>query len=67
MPGVQIIHGYSNADITLEEFSFEFERDGKRLRIFFSEQNSLRRMTGAKLRKALSEFVDKEATPASTN
>ena len=67
LPGVHIVNSGYNADISLEGFSFEIERSGRRLEIFFAKDNPIRKMSGADLEKALPEFVEKESTAQSTN
>ena len=60
LPDVRILNTGYNADVTLEEFSFEIEKGGRRAMIFFSEQNRIRRMSGSELNLAVSEMVNAE-------
>jgi hypothetical protein len=60
LPNVRILKSGYNEDVSLEEFNFEIERDGRALEIFFSERNPIRRMSGTNLEKALSEMITEE-------
>jgi hypothetical protein len=67
LPGVRITYAGYNGDITLEEIFFEVDRDGRHLKIFISEQDPLRRMSGVNLEKALSELIEKESAAQAAN
>jgi hypothetical protein len=64
LPGVHIVNSGYNADVSLEEFGFEIEARGRPLKLFFSEKNPIRGMSGAELEEALSDFVEKELMEA---
>jgi hypothetical protein len=67
MAGVHIVKSWYNAALTLEGFGFEIARDERHLDITFADGDPIRKMSGADLEKALSEFVAKETAAPSTN
>jgi hypothetical protein len=67
LPGVRITSATYNGDITLEGIFFEIDRGGRHLNIVIAEQDPVRRLSGAKLEKALSELVEKESAAQAVN
>ena len=61
IPGVTVIGGGGNEDITFEEFCYVITTSqGKEIRLEFGEQDPVRRMSGAKLTDALLAKIEKE-------
>jgi hypothetical protein len=57
---VTILNSWHNADVSLEEFLFEIRTaDGPTNRIFFSETNPIRKMSGKQLEAALIAEIDR--------
>ena len=67
LPGVHITYAGYHDDITLEGIFFEVDRDGRHLKIVISEQDPIRRLSGANLEKGLSELIEKESTVQAAN
>jgi hypothetical protein len=58
LPGVTIVDTGHNADVTLEEFGFHVKDQGGRvLKIWFDEQDPIRKMTGDQLKSALARKI----------
>jgi hypothetical protein len=67
MTDVHILKSWYNAGLSLEGFGFEIARNERHWDIAFPDGDPIRKMSGADLEKALSEFVAKEAAAQSTN
>ena len=63
LPGISIVNSGHNADVTLEEFGFDIRnRAGRTLHIWFMEGDPIRRLSGERLTKALTERIEKESS-----
>jgi hypothetical protein len=63
MPGVTIVGTGYNANVILEEFEFDvIATNGVFLKLWFYEQDPVRRMNGNELRIALVDKVEREYT-----
>jgi hypothetical protein len=63
LPGVTIVGTGYNANVILEEFDFDvIVTNGVFLKLWFDEQDPIRRMKGYELRIALADKLDKEYT-----
>ena len=63
LPGVTIVQSGCNADVSLEEFGFDIvTADGRRIHMWFSEDDPARKLTGEALSKALLEKIRNEST-----
>ena len=57
LPGVRITKSLANEDITLEEFGFNIEVEGKPVLLRFGESDPIRKLKGDDLVAALSERI----------
>jgi hypothetical protein len=63
LPGVTIVKAYCNQDVSLEEFGFEIRTSQKQeIKLFFSENDPTRSLSGNKLRAALVKQIQKESS-----
>jgi hypothetical protein len=59
LPGVTIVGTGYNADVTLEEFGFDVKDQNSRvLKIWFNEEDPIRKMTGDQLKSALTKKIN---------
>jgi hypothetical protein len=67
MSGLTIVSSWHNADVTLEEFGFEVKtKEGRVLKLCFSEKSPLRQLAGDRLDHALAKEV-RDVLAAQTN
>ena len=59
IPGVTVLDSGGNEDIVFEELRFDIRTsNGRQLRLWFGEQDPIRKMSGEKLARALVERIE---------
>ena len=63
IPGVSVIGSGGNEDVTFEEFVFNIKTaNGKEISLWFGEQDTIRKMSGERLIKALIDKIEGESS-----